>query len=469
MAIRKFIKMYNIRREDVDDKGNVNPDAALYPMYMTQYRDNKTGKPFSELPPEAIDDKLSDEDKPYDNSTNAHPKRTVHVHEAGNDDSTHIVGPDLKRGYSALSFANKDKRHGDDYFSDWHKIDRDNDVHSILHTDASKIMDNTRYGMLYSDAGGDVRSIADTISPGSHYSGFHTIPLIIEADDSDVVNYNDVIKDNYDPTRDYLPEVQLKRIIRRSIMPNALTNNSKAMYMESINEYANTIFGVLNAMQYYGPELNNIADSTGYMHALNTKLDTIFENTTRYCGIVIDRFYEMSDMFEDLSSVDSVIDTALVDMGYLLDDIEQATQAVIDVYTKFKQSAKEVSAKDTSLLKETAKLMAPIVKKLCTQIDNLLKPVHNIQYRLPEMSFAGTVGEYVPNMDAMKEATQKGGAFDWYDRSTYSDERLKNIYSGCRDVTLSDKQLKYIYDDFRKFKKGATQNNITKGLRGLGQ
>ena len=469
MATRKFIKMYNIRREDVDNKGNVNPDAALYPMYMTQYRDNKTGKKFSELPPEAIDDKLSDEDKPYDNSTNVHPKRTVHIHEAGNDDSTHTVGPDLKRGYSALAFANKDKRHGDDYFSDWHKIDRDNDVHSILHTDASKIMDNTRYGMLYSDAGGDIRSIADTISPGSHYKGFYTVPLIVEADDSDVINYNDVIKDNYDPTRDYLPEVQLKRIIRRSIMPNALTNNNKAAYIDSIEEYANDVLAVYYAIYGYGPELDNIAASTGYVHALNTKLDTIFENTTRYCGMIIDKFYEMSDMFEDLSSTDNGVDAALADMGYSLDDIEQTTQAVIDVYTKFKQSAKDMSAKDTSLHKETAKLMAPMVKNLCTQIDNLYKQCTGLQDHLSEMSFAGTAGEYVPDMNAMKEATQKGGAFDWYDSTTYSDERLKNIYSDCHDVTLSDKQLKYIYNDFRKFKKGATQNSITKGLRGLGQ
>lgn len=71
--------------------------------------------------------------------------------------------------------------------------------------------------------------------------------------------------------------------------------------------------------------------------------------------------------------------------------------------------------------------------------------------------------------DVLKEATRRGGAFDWYDSSTYSDARMKDVYAGWSDVTLSDKQLKYIYDDFSKFKKGATQSNITKGLRGLGQ
>lgn len=469
MAIRKFIKMYNIRREDVDNKGNVNPDAVLYPMYMTQYRDNKTGKPFSELPPEAIDDKLSDVDKEYDNSSNAHPKRTVHIHEAGNDDSTHVVGPDLKRGYSALAFANKDKRHGDDYFSDWHKINREKDIHSVLHTDASKIMDNASYRDAHANADQDTGAIVETISPGSHYKGFYTVPLIIEADDSDVINYNDVTKDNYDPTRDYLPEVQLKRIIRRSIMPNALTDNNKSAYIDSIEIYVNTVIDVFNALRDYESTLYSIATSTGYTHALNTKLDTIFENTIEYCGAIIDKFYEMSDMFENLSSIDSVVDTTLADMGYSLDDIEQDTQAVIDMYTKFKQSVNNMPAKDTSLHKETAKLVAPIVKKLCVQIYNLYKQCTDLRYHLSETSFVDTTDKYVPNMDAMKEATQKGGAFDWYDSTTYSDERLKDIYDGCHDVTLSDKQLKYIYDDFRKFKKGATQNSITKGLRGLGQ
>jgi len=469
MATRKFIKMYNIRREDVDNKGNVNPDAALYPMYMTQYRDNKTGKKFSELPPEAIDDKLSDEDKPYDNSTNAHPNRTVHVHEAGNDDNTHIVGPDLKRGYSALAFANKDKRHGDDYFSDWHKINRDKDIHSILHTDASKIMDNKQYGMMYSDAGGDIRSIADTISPGSHYKGFYTVPLIVEADDSDVINYNDVIKDNYDPTRDYLPEVQLKRVIRRSIMPNALVNQSKGVYIEKLAVTIDNTFGILSMLGEYEQFLSSAATSVQDANALYNKLYKAFELAIKYCGVIIDNFYEMSDIFEDLSSTNDKVDSILADAGYTLDDVEELTQTIVDMNAKFTQDTKVHVTPGMSLLKDTAKILAPIFKSLCEHIGTYINQLTALQDSLSEMSDTGIPGQFVPDMDIMHKATQKGGAFDWYDSTTYSDERLKNIYNSCRDVTLSDKQLKYIYDDFSKFKKGATQNSITKGVRGLGQ
>lgn len=475
MAIRKFIKMYNIRKDDVDDKGNVNPDAALYPMYMTQYRDNKTGKPFSELPPEAIDDKLSDEDKPYDNSSNAHPKRTVHIHEAGNDDSTHIVGPDLKRGYSALAFANKDKRHGDDYFSDWHKINREKDIHSILHTDASKIMDNKQYGMNYSDTGSDIRSIADTISPGSQYKGFYTVPLIIEADDNDVINYNDVIKDNYDPTRDYLPEVQLKRIIRRSIMPNAFTNNAKMAVTSKFASFAQDVYNVSLMLDSYAMTLHNAATSAQDANALYNKLLEAFERSIKHCTTIIDSGYDVSDTLEDLAATDDTVDTALADIGYTLDNVEERMSDLKTLYDKFIQDTKiHVTpgmslTRDLSLLKETAKVVVPVFENLYIHFNDLDKQCADLYNYLSEMSDVGFTGKYAPDIDSVQKATQKGGAFDWYDSTTYSDERLKNIYNGCHDVTLSDKQLKYIYDDFRKFKKGATQSNITKGLRGLGQ
>ena len=463
MAIRKFIKMYNIRKDDIDDKGNINPNAALYPLYMGQYTDNKTGKRFADLSPEDIDDKLSDVDKMYDNSTNSHPDRTVQVlNEAG--DTIKTVGPDLKRGYSALAFTNKDKRHGDDYFSDWHKIDHDKDINTTKYTSASKIMDNPQYSRSYADAASDAMSFSTAITPGERHKGFYALPLIVEADDSDVINYNDVIKDNYDPTRDYLPEVQLKRIIKKAVMPNMFYSNAKAAYGGKIATFQQSMFKRLLVMDNYRAMLEDKSSSARDADALYAQLTDFFKIMLKYIPEVVSDVYDVDDTFEALADKDGTVDEALADMDLISDSMDELMSDVNAVYARCAQHAR-----DLSHLKETAKVAVIFVDKFCGILDKLSGRASDLHDYLADMSDAGLIGSYVPDTDILKKATQKGGAFDWYDSSTYSDERLKNIYGDCRDVTLSDKQLKYIYNDFSKFKKGATQNSITKGLRGLGQ
>lgn len=463
MATRKFIKMYNIRKDDIDAKGNINPNAALYPMYMGQYIDNKTGKRFADLPPEAIDDKLSDVDREYDNSSNSHPNRTVQLmDEAGNIIKT--VGPDLKRGYSALAFTNKDKRHGDDYFSGWRKIDHDKDINTTDYTAASKIMDNPHYSRSYADAASDARSFATAITPGERYKGFYSLPLIVEADDSDVINYNDVVKDNYDPTRDYLPEVQLKRIIKKSVMPNMLASDAKAAYGGKIATFQQSIFYRLLSIDKYIEMLGDKASSVQDADVMYARLSNFFKMVLKNIPEVASDVYDMDDTFGDLADKDAAVDGVLANMDLLSDSMQELLSDVLAVSARCAQYAR-----DLPHLKETAKVAVMLANNFRGILDKLSDMASDLHDYLEDMSDAGLAGSYVPDTDILKKATQKGGAFDWYDSSTYSDERLKDIYGGCRDVTLSDKQLKYIYDDFSKFKKGATQNNITKGLRGLGQ
>jgi len=468
MATRKFIKMYNIRRDDVDDKGNVNPDAALYPMYMGQYIDNKTGKKFVDLPPEAIDDKLSDEDKPYDNSSNAHPNRTVQIHLLGDKDPFQTVGPDLKRGYSALSFANKDKRHGDDYFSGWHKIDHDKDINTVSYTPLDKIEEHGQYAKHFSSAGKDAASLAYNIAPGERYNGFYTLPLIVEADDSDVINYNDVTKDNYDPTRDYLPEVQLKRIIKKSVMPNALTNNAKMVYMNKAATVLRYFDNLIPVVEDYTQKVSDLnSDSSKHKDAqkVYNLLQNVLNESISWCDKATSMGRELFDILEN----------ADIDVGF---DIRQqasyANRTFKDIdecltYSKYVLDWLMQGPVDQDANMEAAKQIGTLLMTLLYDFKDLRADCRAVYYASQDLSDEGLAGSYVPDTDVLKKATQKGGAFDWYDRSTYSDERLKDIYGDCRDVTLSDKQLKYIYDDFSKFKKGATQSNITKGLRGLGQ
>lgn len=169
MAIRKFIKMYGIHDSDIDDKGNVNPDAALYPYYDA-YEDPKTGMTYHELSPDQIEDRLSDIDRVYDNSTNSHPDRTVKLFDS-NDNFIAKVGPDLKRGFSALAYANPEKRHGDDYFDDWYPDDdsEDGEGYVARHISSDEFMrrvNNPKFSYSsFATPEGDVDFITNSKSP----------------------------------------------------------------------------------------------------------------------------------------------------------------------------------------------------------------------------------------------------------------------------------------------------------------
>jgi len=466
VAIRKFIKMYNIRNEDVDDKGNVNPDAALYPMYMGQYIDNRTGKSFLELPPDQIDDKLSDVDREYDNSSNAHPNRTVQIHSLGDKDPFQTVGPDLKRGYSALAFANKDKRHGDDYFSGWHKIDHDKDINTVSYTPLDKIEEHSQYAKHFSSADKDAASLAYNIAPGERYKGFYTLPLIVEADDSDVINYNDVIKDNYDPTRDYLPEVQLKRIIKKSVIPNAMTNNAKMIYMSkavTVLRYLDNLIPVVEDYTQKVSDLNFDASKHKDVQKVYSLLQNVLNESISRCDKATSMGRELFDILENADiDVDFDIRQQSSYANRAFKDIDECLTYLKYVLDWLMQGPVEQEAN-----MEAAKSISNVLMTLCYDFKELRADCRAVYYAAQDLPDTGLAGSYVPDTDILKKATQKGGAFDWYDRSTYSDERLKNIYSGCHDVVLSDKQLKYIYDDFMKFKKDTTQSSILKGLMGL--
>lgn len=453
MAIRKFIKLYGIHDSDIDDKGNVNPDAALYPYY-DDYEDPKTGMEYHDLLPNQIDDKLSDTDREYDNSSNSYPDRVVHF--LGSDDSTIAeVGPNLKRGYSVLAYSNPEKRHGDDYFDDWHydvKANKDADVHIARHITPDEFdrrvhNSDFSYG-TYSTPEGDIGFITNP-KMFTKEDSIYRVPLIVEADDNDIINYNDIVKDNYDPTRDYVPEVQLKNIIRKSVMPNTFTTQTQAV-----------------AKQNMSSELAILADNL-FKYISEAPKKFITDNNNKSIQEVKQIAISAIDgsraqLYEFLTAVKRAFE--LVHSSEKNSALEQLKRLVSDTYTF---SFDIAVTTDTLACTQAVTKYFNHAKSICdTYVPLLLDQITRI------LTTASADDSHVLkqiNSDILKNATQKGGAFDWYDRSTYSDERLKDIYSGCRDVTLSDKQLKYIYDDFRKFKKGATQNNITKGLRGLGQ
>ena len=262
MATKKFIKLYSILKDDIDAKGNINPNAALYPLFASQYIDNVTGKHYSDLPPEQIKEHLSDEDIPYDNSTNSHPDRTVDVIERSSNPTIHKnvigqVGPNMKRGFSVLAYSNRDKRSGKDYFTNWYR--HSHDRHNI---DYFPDFENTPgYKKSYATPQNDTKTLSRLLSNFGNTSGkFYSVPLIVTAEDSDIINIDDVLNDNYDPLRDFSSEQQLKRIIKRSVIPNgqfkmeAVDSKSIALLNSVFSECQVSATNILNNM----PDLENL-------------------------------------------------------------------------------------------------------------------------------------------------------------------------------------------------------------------
>ena len=61
---KKILKFYSVDMNDIDDKGNINPDAKLLPLFSKQYN----------IRPKDVKATLSSDDW-YDDSTNVHKDR----------------------------------------------------------------------------------------------------------------------------------------------------------------------------------------------------------------------------------------------------------------------------------------------------------------------------------------------------------------------------------------------------------
>ena len=467
MAVRKFIKMYNIRNEDVDDKGNVNPDAALYPYYAT-YTKGDGGKRYADVSPDEIGERLSSKDFAYDNADNSFPSRTAKLYEWNGDEggprkSTQI-GPDMKRGFSALAYANKDKRHGDDYLRDdadaWQ--DWQSPVRYTEHIPLDKVDDVQEYANWHATPRKDIETMQSNsnwslANIGLQDAGMHTIPLLVTADDSDIVNMNDITGDNYEPMRDYLPEVQLKRIIKHSLLPNTFIRKPEASAaMDAVQAAMETVQeGMVD-----GKQIEERLEAS--MASLESRPDSM------------PRRVAVKSM---LGKAASFVEDCAENVSEAVERMERSCTAYSDVFgEKFyvihdsMSRLADLCSKAGDVPDEEPMLLGKVMLGLLGDVESLLQGILDSMGSVHDMVAGASDKEsFLFNKNVLKEATRRGGAFDWYDSSTYSDARMKDVYAGWSDVTLSDKQLKYIYDDFSKFKKGATQSNITKGLRGLGQ
>lgn len=497
MALRKFVKMYSVNPDRIDENGNLDPDAGLYPGYASQYGyAEKNEKDLPEHFGQPIE---------YDNKSNVHPNREVTLYNADGDPMhTHKVGPSVNRGFSVNAYRGKNKRPvgmdktdtfdmwmsnaSDELFWDdtpkpnrdraystavdpakrvsdilpykidgvWHNTVKDKGAYENLlnyrsATGKSLNDPNKDSGLLMEDGGmlepddsytdmASVDSFNEKMQDvfgrkvaGSSYnfntgkygdSRLITIPVIVEADDEDVININDVLNNNYDPTRDYQEEVQLK-CIRGRRLPKGLFKK-QSLYDEcikTVTSYYETFLELRANLSEGVSDENDVLSMLGYAWR---DLDRKFSSLTAQQPIP-----GLSGCINELGSLMSKLDAECAD----------------DNVPKFS-----------------------FVTATCDEAANVFGHILDI---LKAGGVSGSGGGRVIYSPGIINNIDEWFSYD--DPGTYSDERMKDIYDclsddGCTDINLSDNHIKQITDDFRKFMRGKDDNSaILSGLRELGQ
>ena len=210
---KKILKLYNVALDDIDDKGNINPDAKLLPLFYK----------FHDISPDDVKETLSSEDW-YDDKTNVHGDRHFYI---DLPDGRRLYQPVKHRGYSALSYYTKPDR-ADSLLNNWYYKDTDKDDNYITVHDKDKMSkdlmsrntdeDSLRYwvnkGYLRN------KDIIEERKRGhdDEELNYLTLPVVADIDDEDIIRLHDILNNNYDPGRADLNEVQVRHL-RNKVVP----------------------------------------------------------------------------------------------------------------------------------------------------------------------------------------------------------------------------------------------------------
>ena len=254
---KKILKLYNVALDDIDNKGNINPDAKLLPFFNSLYHINH----------DDVKETLSSEDW-YDDKTNVHKDRHFYI---DLPDGRRLYQPVKHRGYSALSYYTKPDR-ADSLFDDWHhdkKSGKDDNSIRVYNRDevmpkgtADKVIpgDTAWPNMvmpgdtawpsrvkdeddLFSWVSGATSINKDRLArreedenvkyDKSDELNYMVLPVIADIDDEDIIRLHDVLNNNYDPGRDSLNEVQVKHL-RNKVVPQGWLKVLSKDYMDNL-------------------------------------------------------------------------------------------------------------------------------------------------------------------------------------------------------------------------------------------
>lgn len=250
----RAIKWYRVFDDDIDDNGELNPDARLIPYYASLYNWDPYTSPV---------ETYSSEDH-YDNSTNVHKGRhfTLYKDADKTKGNTHFTNKHVtNRGYSAAGYE-RGRDRWDNLFFKWNHYDPnvsrseleknrnvwaqaggskdDYQLNSAVHL-SPKARQDFLNEKMHDNAAAIERRDVDSLAHAMYNMGEHgkqvpyisegksTIPLpfIIEGDDDDIVSLADVMERDYDPGRDWLNEVQLKNIRLKRLPSGVLAPNDE--------------------------------------------------------------------------------------------------------------------------------------------------------------------------------------------------------------------------------------------------
>ena len=233
----KAIKFYRVKPTDINDYGELDPNAELIPQFASIYK----------YKPGTRKETYSSEDT-YDNDTNVHNGRHFNIYDE-NDKLIKENSPAEKRGYSAIGYL-RDRNKWDNLFGGWLHVDpnvsqdkfdkyardyyskpvnlnpgHEYELNRVKHYSSDiqhdPISEQGRLINLLSE--GNLKFGKRHLNIPEHQKPLKTIslPFIVEGNDDDIVSFDDVMNKNYDPGRDYASEVQLKNI-RVKRLPSGL-------------------------------------------------------------------------------------------------------------------------------------------------------------------------------------------------------------------------------------------------------
>ena len=215
----RAVKFYRVSPKDINEHGELKPDASLLPYYI----DSMIGNPnFNPTETYASDDK-------YNNDTNLYQNRFYNIYDVAksddNPDPDYELVPANKRGYSVLAYDKGDRDLLDGFNDpDYNWIKKNSEKVKQLPNKPGHDRPDINRSLLYrktSDNGPidkEQKNISKAIFNDKirkllsrKDDAYQPVPFIVQADDEDEITLDDVVK-GYDAGRDYNEERQLKNI-----------------------------------------------------------------------------------------------------------------------------------------------------------------------------------------------------------------------------------------------------------------
>lgn len=460
----RAIKVYQVRQDDFDDKGNLKPDSELMPLFAEQYK----YKPGSDI-------EKHGKEYAYDNSTNKHPGRHYNIYEFNKGYDGPFDAPEAmrlvkgnspvdSRGASALAWT----RGRDNIFYDWNH--RDNKISkedfNKLSSDWNKVNKGKGKYELHSIVKGDkkeseledkirIKSFLDRTGRGK-VSGVNTLrlPFIVEGDEDDIVSLNDVFDKNYDPGRDFKQEVQLKNIRVRTL-PNGLVvpddgtygsyDRENGLKLENFANVVLTTFKYICSPDKYEfvRSIYNILKNLGSMYDIN--LDDESYRFFRLFSIYTDNFTQNYDAY--VEALQKALDKNLLDdrCHDIINKLYEFTSSEPSSDFFRKHEACIPKADDTSL--RIADMLISGENKI-TQED--------VSYLVKMLNRAANGGNKFSNGN--DKLLQLADDPDW-------DKWLDENFDYNDSMNISDRHMKTVLRDVSSdIKKRRTMSNIISGV-----